>query len=76
MTCVSEMFVKNQKKPLDLLVIPSLLPNKQEKHWHALIRARAIEQQSFVVAVSKQDHMEITDTLMDTLLCMILGVTS
>jgi predicted amidohydrolase len=50
----SELYNHYSKVPVDLLLVPSafLVPTGQA-HWEALLRARAIENQSFVVAAAQ-----------------------
>lgn len=50
----SELYLKYARKGVDLILIPAafLVPTGQA-HWHTLMRARAIESQSYVVAAAQ-----------------------
>jgi deaminated glutathione amidase len=50
----SELYSMYAKKKVDLIMVPSafLVPTGRA-HWHALLRARAIESQAFVVAAAQ-----------------------
>jgi predicted amidohydrolase len=44
----------SSKKPLDIITVPSgFLERTGKYHWHALLRARAIEHQCYVIASNK-----------------------
>lgn len=44
---------RNQEEGYDLLVYTASWPDKRSAHWRALIPARAIENQSFVIGVNR-----------------------
>lgn len=46
----------NPDNPYDLLLLIASWPDKRALHWRTLIPARAIENQSFVVAVNRVGH--------------------
>lgn len=46
----------NPDSPYDLLLLIASWPDKRALHWRTLIPARAIENQSFVVAVNRVGH--------------------
>jgi len=47
---------KNQNAAYDILVYTASWPDKRSAHWRALIPARAIENQSYVVGVNRVGH--------------------
>lgn len=47
---------RNQEDGYDLLVYTASWPDKRSAHWRALIPARAIENQAFVVGVNRVGH--------------------
>jgi omega-amidase len=54
--------VSNQTASYDVLLFVANWPEKRREHWKALIKARAIENQSYVVAVNRigADKMDLT----------------
>ncbi len=46
----AELFASYQRQGADLFLLPAQWPGKRIEHWKALIRARAIETQSVVIA--------------------------
>lgn len=64
----------------DLLVISANWPNQRIEHWDSLLKARAIENQAFVVAVNRvgvidgvsyPGHSSIIDPKGNTILCSV-----
>ncbi|TDQ76656.1 amidohydrolase [Sphingobacterium yanglingense] len=47
---------RNQENGYDLLVYTASWPDKRSAHWRALIPARAIENQAFVIGVNRVGH--------------------
>lgn len=47
---------RNQEDGYDLLVYTASWPDQRSSHWRALIPARAIENQSFVIGVNRVGH--------------------
>lgn len=47
---------RNQEEGYDLLVYTASWPDKRSAHWRALIPARAIENQAFVIGVNRVGH--------------------
>ncbi|MFZ4261749.1 amidohydrolase [Sphingobacterium sp. HJSM2_6] len=47
---------RNQQGAYDLLVYTSSWPDKRSAHWRALIPARAIENQAYVIGVNRVGH--------------------
>lgn len=47
---------RNQEDGYDLLVYTASWPDKRSAHWRALIPARAIENQAFVIGVNRVGH--------------------
>ena len=47
---------RNQNAAYDLLVYTASWPDKRSQHWRALIPARAIENQAFVIGVNRVGH--------------------
>ncbi|ERJ60618.1 amidohydrolase [Sphingobacterium paucimobilis] len=59
MTCYDLRFPvwsRNQEEGYDLLVYTASWPDKRSAHWRALIPARAIENQAFVIGVNRVGH--------------------
>jgi omega-amidase len=50
------VWVRNQDENYDLLLLVASWPDQRMAHWRALIPARAIENQSYVVAVNRVGH--------------------
>ena len=50
------VWIRNQGSEYDLLLIVASWPDQRMAHWRALIPARAIENQSYVVAVNRVGH--------------------
>jgi omega-amidase len=50
------VWIRNQGADYDLLLIVASWPDQRMAHWRALIPARAIENQSYVVAVNRVGH--------------------
>ena len=50
------VWIRNQGAEYDLLLIVASWPDQRMSHWRALIPARAIENQSYVVAVNRVGH--------------------
>jgi omega-amidase len=50
------VYLRNNDAAYDLLLIIASWPDKRIAHWKALIPARAIENQSYVVAVNRVGH--------------------
>src|SRR5687767_826598 len=48
-----ETFREAALEGVDLFVVIANWPSRREHHWHALLRARAIENQAFVVGVNR-----------------------
>ena len=48
-----ETFREAAREGVDLFVLIANWPSRREHHWHALLRARAIENQAFVVGVNR-----------------------
>ena len=48
-----DLFVKMAKRGAKLIIISSAFPHPRSEHWRILSRARAIENQCFVVAVNR-----------------------
>ncbi len=47
-----ELFRAGSQRGVDLIAIPANWPESRREHWDVLLRARAIENQSFVVGVN------------------------
>jgi predicted amidohydrolase len=47
---------RNQEDGYDLLVYTASWPDRRSGHWRALIPARAIENQAFVIGVNRVGH--------------------
>ena len=50
------VWLRNKKEEYDVLLIIASWPDSRTAHWRALIPARAIENQSYVVAVNRVGH--------------------
>jgi omega-amidase len=50
------VFLRNEENGYDILLIIASWPDKRIAHWKALIPARAIENQSYVIAVNRVGH--------------------
>lgn len=50
------VWLRNNNEEYDLLLIVANWPERRSLHWRSLIPARAIENQSFVVAVNRVGH--------------------
>jgi omega-amidase len=50
------VWLRNQNEEYDVLLIIASWPDKRAAHWRALIPARAIENQSYVIAVNRVGH--------------------
>jgi omega-amidase len=50
------VWLRNQNNEYDILLIIASWPDKRTPHWRALIPARAIENQSYVIAVNRVGH--------------------
>jgi omega-amidase len=50
------VWLRNQNEEYDVLLIIASWPDKRTAHWRALIPARAIENQSYVIAVNRVGH--------------------
>ncbi len=50
------VWLRNPKDPYDILLIIASWPDKRSAHWRTLIHARAIENQSYVIAVNRVGH--------------------
>ncbi|EDM38292.1 Nitrilase/cyanide hydratase and apolipoprotein N-acyltransferase [Pedobacter sp. BAL39] len=48
--------LRNQKEEYDVLLLIASWPDKRSIHWNALIPARAIENQSYVIAANRVGH--------------------
>jgi predicted amidohydrolase len=48
-----ETFREAAQEGVDVFVVIANWPSQREHHWHALLRARAIENQAFVVGVNR-----------------------
>ena len=45
--------MRNSGKPYDLAIVTANWPASREIHWQTLLRARAIENQSYVIGVNR-----------------------
>lgn len=55
----SDLFLTYAQWPVDVLLVPAaFLVNTGKKHWHILLRARAVESQCFVVASAQAGRHE------------------
>ncbi|MEJ7557736.1 MAG: nitrilase family protein [Pedobacter sp.] len=50
------VWLRNKNKEYDVLLLVASWPDKRTTHWNALIPARAIENQSYVIAVNRVGH--------------------
>ena len=50
------VWLRNQHEEYDILLIIASWPDKRSAHWNALIPARAIENQSYVIAANRVGH--------------------
>ena len=50
------VWIRNKNAAYDILLLVASWPDKRTQHWRALIQARAIENQSYVVAVNRVGH--------------------
>ena len=50
------VWLRNQDDLYDLLLVVASWPEKRAKHWNTLIPARAIENQSYVIALNRVGH--------------------
>jgi omega-amidase len=50
------VWLKNQQDTYDILLVIASWPDKRSSHWKALIPARAIENQSYVIGVNRVGH--------------------
>jgi len=50
------VWLRNQNAEYDILLLIASWPDKRSSHWNALIPARAIENQSYVIAANRVGH--------------------
>ena len=50
------VWLRNVNEEYDILLLVASWPDKRSAHWRALIPARAIENQSYVIAVNRVGH--------------------
>jgi omega-amidase len=50
------VWLRNKNNGYDLLIVLANWPEKRAQHWRALIPARAIENQSFIIALNRVGH--------------------
>jgi omega-amidase len=50
------VWLRNKNADYDMLLLIASWPDKRSSHWRTLIHARAIENQSYVVAVNRVGH--------------------
>lgn len=50
------VWLRNHDELYDLLLVVASWPEKRAKHWNTLIPARAIENQSYIVALNRVGH--------------------
>ncbi len=50
------VWLRNVNQEYDILLLVASWPDKRSSHWKALIPARAIENQSYVIAVNRVGH--------------------
>lgn len=50
------VWLRNQNTEYDILLLIASWPDKRSSHWNALIPARAIENQSYVIATNRVGH--------------------
>lgn len=53
-----EQFRKMMKKKLDIILCPSAWPKERDEHWEILNKARAIENQSFLISCNRRGKYE------------------
>lgn len=50
------VWLRNKKAEYDILLLVASWPDKRSSHWRTLIHARAVENQSYVIAVNRVGH--------------------
>ena len=50
------VWLRNKDDGYDLLLVIASWPEKRANHWRALVHARAIENQSFIIALNRVGH--------------------
>ncbi|RZK80701.1 MAG: nitrilase family protein [Pedobacter sp.] len=50
------VWLRNKNEEYDILLLIASWPDQRSSHWNALIPARAIENQSYVIAVNRVGH--------------------
>lgn len=50
------VWLRNQNSEYDILLLVASWPDRRSAHWRALIHARAIENQSYVIGVNRVGH--------------------
>lgn len=50
------VWLRNKNTEYDILLLVASWPDKRSSHWRTLIHARAIENQSYVIAVNRVGH--------------------
>ncbi len=50
------VWLRNKNAEYDILLLVASWPDKRSSHWRTLIHARAIENQSYVIAVNRVGH--------------------
>ena len=50
------VWLRNKEEEYDILMLIASWPDQRSSHWNALIPARAIENQSYVIAVNRVGH--------------------
>ncbi|MBD3748878.1 MAG: amidohydrolase [Sphingobacteriales bacterium] len=50
------VWLRNNEDPYDLLLVVANWPEKRVHHWRTLIPARAIENQSYIIALNRVGH--------------------
>lgn len=50
------VWLRNQNTEYDILLLVASWPDRRSAHWRALIHARAIENQSYVIGVNRVGH--------------------
>ena len=48
-----ELYRRAMQKGAEIMVVAANWPAKRDSHWHALLRARAIENQAYIVGVNR-----------------------
>ncbi len=56
-----DMFVEMTKRNAKMIIICAAFPNPRSEHWRILSRARAIENQCFVIAVNQCGHEDFAN---------------